>query len=103
MSPATAQKITNERIQELVREAAARGAVQAPPVSPGGTPADANVVLMSMDDVIKAALDRMDKLFSRDGKFTRANIEHTQQISKELGIIKASYPYEDVVAPSARE
>jgi NitT/TauT family transport system substrate-binding protein len=54
-------------------------------------------------EVIKAALDRMDKLFSRDGKFTRANIEHTQQISKELGIIKASYPYEDVVAPSARE
>jgi NitT/TauT family transport system substrate-binding protein len=54
-------------------------------------------------EVIKAALDRMEKLFSRDGKFTRANVEHTQQICKELGIIKASYSYDDVVAPSARE
>ena len=54
-------------------------------------------------DVIQSALERMDKLFSRDGKFTRANIERTQQISKELGIIKASYAYEDVVAPIARE
>jgi NitT/TauT family transport system substrate-binding protein len=54
-------------------------------------------------DIIQAALERMDKLFSRDGKFTRANIERTQQICKELGIIKASYAYDDVVAPSARE
>jgi NitT/TauT family transport system substrate-binding protein len=54
-------------------------------------------------DVIQAALQRMDKLFSRDGKFTRANIDHTQQISKDLGIIKASYAYDDVVAPMARE
>jgi NitT/TauT family transport system substrate-binding protein len=54
-------------------------------------------------DVIQAALERMDKLYSRDGKFTRANVENTQQISKDLGLIKTSYAYDDVVAPSARE
>lgn len=54
-------------------------------------------------EVLSAAFDRMEKLFSRDGKFTKGNIERTQEISKELKIIKASYPYDDVVAPMARE
>jgi len=54
-------------------------------------------------EVLSAAFDRMEKLFSRDGKFTKGNVERTQAISKELKIIKASYPYEDVVAPMARE
>ena len=54
-------------------------------------------------EVLKAALERMEKVFSRDGKFSRANVERTQAISKELAIIKESYPYEDVVAPLARE
>ena len=54
-------------------------------------------------EVLSAAFDRMEKLFSRDGKFTKGNIERTQEISKELKIIKASYDYNDVVAPPARE
>ncbi|HVO14292.1 MAG TPA: ABC transporter substrate-binding protein [Alphaproteobacteria bacterium] len=54
-------------------------------------------------DVLKAALERMDKTFSRDGKFTKGNIERTQEISKQLKIMPQSYPYEDVVAPMARK
>jgi NitT/TauT family transport system substrate-binding protein len=54
-------------------------------------------------EVLSGAFDRMEKLFSRDGKFSKGNIERTQQISKELKIIKGSYPYDDVVAPLARE
>jgi NitT/TauT family transport system substrate-binding protein len=54
-------------------------------------------------EVLKAALARMDKTFSRDGKFTKGNIERTQEISKQLKIMPQSYPYEDVVAPMARE
>lgn len=53
--------------------------------------------------VLKAALERLDKTFSRDGKFTKGNIERTQEISKQLKIMPQSYPYDDVVAPMARE
>ena len=45
----------------------------------------------------------MEKLFSLNGKFSKGNVERTQEISKELKIIKASYAYNDVVAPMARE
>jgi NitT/TauT family transport system substrate-binding protein len=54
-------------------------------------------------EVLKAALERMEKVFSRDGKFSRANVERTQQICKDLGIIPQVYPYAEVVAPTARE
>ena len=54
-------------------------------------------------EVLKAALARMDKTFSKNGKFTKGNVERTQAISKELKIMPASYPYDDVVAPMARE
>jgi NitT/TauT family transport system substrate-binding protein len=54
-------------------------------------------------EVLNAAFDRMEKLFSKNGKFAKGNVDRTQEISKELKIIKASYPYEDVVAPMARE
>ena len=54
-------------------------------------------------EVLAAAFNRMEKLFSRDGKFSKGNVERTQDISKELKIIKASYPYSDVVAPMGRE
>jgi NitT/TauT family transport system substrate-binding protein len=54
-------------------------------------------------EVLKAALDRMEKVFSRDGKFSRGNIERTQQICKDLNIIPQIYSYADVVAPAARE
>lgn len=54
-------------------------------------------------EVLKAALDRMEKVFSRDGKFSRGNVERTQQICKDLNIIPQIYSYADVVAPAARE
>lgn len=54
-------------------------------------------------EVLKAALDRMEKAFSRDGKFSRGNVERTQQICKDLGIIPQIYAYDEVVAPTARE
>jgi NitT/TauT family transport system substrate-binding protein len=54
-------------------------------------------------EVLKAALERMEKVFSRDGKFSRANVERTQQICKDLGIIPQVYSYAEVVAPTARE
>ena len=54
-------------------------------------------------EVLKAALGRMEKVFSRDGKFSRGNIERTQQICKDLNIIPQIYSYADVVAPAARE
>ena len=54
-------------------------------------------------EVLRAALERMEKVFSRDGKFSRANVERTQQICKDLGIIPQVYPYAEVVAPTARE
>jgi NitT/TauT family transport system substrate-binding protein len=54
-------------------------------------------------EVLRAALERMEKVFSRDGKFSRANVERTQQICKDLGIIPQVYSYAEVVAPTARE
>ncbi|MGP0092014.1 MAG: ABC transporter substrate-binding protein [Xanthobacteraceae bacterium] len=54
-------------------------------------------------EVLKAALDRMERIFSRDGKFSRGNVERTQQICKDLGIIPQIYSYAEVVAPTARE
>src|SRR4051812_29338925 len=68
-SPASAQKVTEARIQSLIREAAARagitdlangGAGQTPaqPVAPGGPAAPTPKVQMTLDDAIKLALDR---------------------------------------------
>jgi hypothetical protein len=45
----------------------------------------------------------MDKVYSHDGKFTRANVQRTQDISVALKIMPQTYPYEAVVAPMARE
>jgi sulfonate transport system substrate-binding protein len=53
--------------------------------------------------VLKSALEHMYKVFSPDGKFTRANVKQTQEISVDLKIMPQSYPYEEVVAPMARE
>lgn len=53
--------------------------------------------------VLGAALDHMYKVYSLDGKFTKANIERTQAISVDLKIMPKSYPYDEVVAPMARE
>ncbi len=54
-------------------------------------------------EVLEAALDRLGKIYSRDGKFTRANVQRTQDISVELKIMPRSYPCETVVASIARE
>jgi ABC-type nitrate/sulfonate/bicarbonate transport system substrate-binding protein len=53
--------------------------------------------------VLQSALEHMYKVFSPDGKFSRANVKLTQEISVDLKIMPQSYPYEQVVAPMARE
>jgi ABC-type nitrate/sulfonate/bicarbonate transport system substrate-binding protein len=53
--------------------------------------------------VLKSALDHMYKVYSPNGKFSKANIKTTQDISVELKIMPKEYPYDDVVAPMARE
>jgi NitT/TauT family transport system substrate-binding protein len=53
--------------------------------------------------ILKAALEHMYKVYSPDGKFTKANVKATQDISIQLGIMPKSFAYEEVVAPMARE
>lgn len=55
------------------------------------------------DNVLKAAMARTEKWYSKDGKFSRGNVERTQKISVDLKIMPQAYPYDDVVAPMARE
>lgn len=57
----------------------------------------------STPEVLNAALERMYGVFSADGKFSRSNVERTEQICVDLKIIPQSYKYEDVVAKPARE
>jgi NitT/TauT family transport system substrate-binding protein len=52
--------------------------------------------------VLEAAFDRLEKIYSRDGKFSRENIERTQKISVDLKIMPREFPYEEVVAPMGR-
>jgi NitT/TauT family transport system substrate-binding protein len=53
--------------------------------------------------VLEPAFARLAKYYSPDGKFGRAHVERTQAISVDLKIMPKAYPYEDVVAPLARE
>jgi NitT/TauT family transport system substrate-binding protein len=53
--------------------------------------------------VLNAAYARLSKWYSPNGKFTRGNVERTQKISVDMKIMPQAYPYEDVVAPMARE
>jgi|SRR5579875_347065 NitT/TauT family transport system substrate-binding protein len=53
--------------------------------------------------VLEAALTRMEPWYSKDGRFTRANVEQTQKIAVELKVMPQVVPYDDVVAPPARE
>ena len=48
--------------------------------------------------VLEVALERYFRVFSKDGTFSRENLARTQEICKELGLIKAAYPYEELVA-----
>ena len=52
--------------------------------------------------VLQEALARLNKVYSRDGKFARDNIDLTQKISVDLKIMPETYPYRDVVAPMAQ-
>lgn len=54
-------------------------------------------------EVLRAALDHMYKVYSPDGKFSKANVKRTQEISVDLGIMPKAFSYEEVVAPIARE
>jgi ABC-type nitrate/sulfonate/bicarbonate transport system substrate-binding protein len=54
-------------------------------------------------NVLSAAFARMEKWYSTDGKFSRGNVDRTQKISVDMKIMPQAYPYEDVVAPSARQ
>lgn len=53
--------------------------------------------------VLEAALARMEPWYSKDGRFSRANVEQTQRIAVDLRIMPQAFPYDDVVAPPARE
>ena len=52
---------------------------------------------------LEAALDHIYKVYSPNGKFGRSHVEQTEAISVELKIMPKSYPYDEVVAPMARE
>ncbi len=53
--------------------------------------------------MLSAALARMNKWYSTDGKFSRSHVDRTQKISVDMKIMPQAYPYEDVVAAMARE
>jgi NitT/TauT family transport system substrate-binding protein len=53
--------------------------------------------------VLEAALDRIYQVYSPNGKFGRSHVERTEAISVDLKIMPKSYPYDEVVAPMARE
>jgi NitT/TauT family transport system substrate-binding protein len=72
--------------------------------NPSGTFDIAKQTFQNADPaVLSAALARMNKWYSTNGKFTRGNVERTQQISVDMKIMPQAYSYEDVVAPFARE
>jgi len=49
-------------------------------------------------EVLAPTFDRLEKLWSHDGKFTRDNIRITQEICRDLGVTKDIIPFEEVVA-----
>jgi NitT/TauT family transport system substrate-binding protein len=55
------------------------------------------------NQILDAAFTRMEPYYSRNGHFTRANVDETQKISIDLKIMPKAYPYDDVVAPMARD
>jgi ABC-type nitrate/sulfonate/bicarbonate transport system substrate-binding protein len=57
----------------------------------------------AVPEVLTAAYGRLSKWYSPNGKFTRANVDQTQKISVEMKIMPQAYPYDEVVAPMARE
>jgi NitT/TauT family transport system substrate-binding protein len=55
------------------------------------------------DQILDAAFTRMEPYYSKNGHFTRANVDQTQKISVDLKVMPKAYPYDDVVAPMARD
>jgi len=55
------------------------------------------------DQILDAAFTRMEPYYSKNGHFTRANVDQTQKISVNLKIMPKAYSYDDVVAPMARD
>jgi NitT/TauT family transport system substrate-binding protein len=55
------------------------------------------------EKILDAAFTRMEPYYSKDGHFTRANVDQTQKISVEMKIMPNAYPYDEVVAPMARD
>jgi NitT/TauT family transport system substrate-binding protein len=55
------------------------------------------------DQILDAAFTRMEPYYSKNGHFTRANVDQTQKISVDLKIMPKAYSYDDVVAPMARD
>jgi hypothetical protein len=53
--------------------------------------------------VLEAALEQIYKVYSPNGKFGRTHVERTEVISVDLKIMPKTYPYDEVVAPMARE
>jgi outer membrane protein TolC len=88
-SSASAQNITEQRIQDLIREAAARAGVAPttiatpPAVQAAAGPGDRPVVALSLDDAIKLALDR-----NLDISVQRLN---PQTFDFSLASLKAAY------------
>lgn len=53
--------------------------------------------------VLEAALARMEKWFSKDGRFTHTNIDATQRIALALKVMPLTFTYDEVVSAMARE
>jgi hypothetical protein len=53
--------------------------------------------------VLETALARIENWYSTDGHFSHAHIGETQNIAVALKIMPQVFPYDDVVAPFARQ
>jgi NitT/TauT family transport system substrate-binding protein len=72
--------------------------------NPAGTLDVAKQIFANADpNVLSAAFARLSKWYSTDGKFSRGNVDRTQKISVDMKIMPQAYPYDDVVAPFARQ
>jgi NitT/TauT family transport system substrate-binding protein len=70
---------------------------------PGSLEVAKKIFPSAVPDVLTAAYARLSKWYSPNGKFTRANVDQTQKISVDMKIMPQAYPYDEVVAPMARE
>jgi NitT/TauT family transport system substrate-binding protein len=72
--------------------------------NPAGTLDVAKQTFANADpNVLSAAFARLSKWYSTDGKFSRSHVDRTQKISVDMKIMPQAYPYEEIVAPFARQ